>query len=206
MEYTVTSRNRQVIFLTDSDAELGSLLERTLKSEFDVDVVSFVEGRRCLRDIVKKPCDVLISNTSTAGMDGVDVLVKTKRLFPAMPVIMIGNELNIDVAVHVMKMGAFDCCAKPFDRSKLLSMVEGALSVSLDLEASKSEALTPTEQKILRLLMQCKSVKEIARIRSRSARTIEDQRQAIMRKLGASGSFDLIRRVGLVRFPQYLPK
>lgn len=67
--------------------------------------------------------------------------------------------------------------------------IEGAI---WDITASK--ILTQTENKILELIMQSKSSKEIAFQLKRSIRTIEDHRAHIMRKLGASNLVELTKK------------
>ncbi len=200
------TNQKSVVFLADDDAETCSTLERTLKSSLDVRVVTFSEGKKCLKRIKNDACSLLICNRFTVGMDGIDLLVETKRRFPALPVIVTSAERDVEDAVKAMKMGAFDFLQKPFDRSTFLSTTREALSLSSDLQVATAAELTPTEQTVLSLLLQCKSVKEIARIRRRSVRTIEDQRLAIMQKFGADNPFDLVRHMGAFRFPHYLER
>jgi DNA-binding CsgD family transcriptional regulator len=59
--------------------------------------------------------------------------------------------------------------------------------------------LTETEIRVLRLILDGKSTKEIARLRHRSVRTIEDQRGKIMHKLGVDNLVDLVKQTAIVR-------
>jgi len=68
--------------------------------------------------------------------------------------------------------------------------LEGAI---WDITASK--ILTPAQNKILELVMQGKSSKQIASELKRSVRTIEDHRVRIMRKLGAQNLVELTKKV-----------
>jgi PAS domain S-box-containing protein len=67
--------------------------------------------------------------------------------------------------------------------------IEGVIT---DITASK--LLTPTEMKILKILLTGKSNKEIAYRLDRSVRTIEDHRANIMRKLDVDNIVDLTRK------------
>jgi PAS domain S-box-containing protein len=67
--------------------------------------------------------------------------------------------------------------------------LEGAI---WDITASK--LLTSTEKKILELIMQGKSSKEIAFQLKRSIRTVEDHRAHIMQKLGANNLVELTKK------------
>lgn len=66
---------------------------------------------------------------------------------------------------------------------------EGAMR---DITASK--LLTPTEKKILRLIVKGKSNKQVADVMERSVRTIEDHRARIMHKLNVDNLPDLVRK------------
>lgn len=67
--------------------------------------------------------------------------------------------------------------------------IEGALH---DITASK--ILTNTERKVLTIVLQGKSNKEIAKILHRSVRTIEDHRAHIMHKLKATNLIELTQK------------
>jgi len=196
-------RSQPLIFIVDDDVEICNILERTLRSALKVNVISFTEGHKCLESIRNEPCDLLISNTSTVGMDGIDLLRKTKRMFPSLLVIIVSDVPDVDVAVEAMKLRAFDFCLKPFERSAFLAMVESALSFSSDVGSSNLKALTATEQAILQLMLESKSAKEIAKLHDHSTRTTEDQRYSIMQKVGVDNVVDLVKRIELVRFHHF---
>ncbi len=71
---------------------------------------------------------------------------------------------------------------------------EGAMQ---DITASK--LLTETERKVLRLVVEGKSNKEIAYASKRSTRTIEDHRSHIMQKLHADNLVELIQKAKTLR-------
>jgi DNA-binding NtrC family response regulator len=60
-------------------------------------------------------------------MDGVEVLVKIKKLKPEIPVVMISGHGDLDTAVNTMRLGAFDYISKPPDLNRLLNTVRNAL-------------------------------------------------------------------------------
>ncbi len=68
--------------------------------------------------------------------------------------------------------------------------IEGAI-----FDITPQKLLSPTERKVLRLVMDGKSNKEIADELKRSVRTIEDHRAHIMRKLGVDNAIELAKRV-----------
>lgn len=77
--------------------------------------------------------------------------------------------------------------------SAKLSLAAGTIEGALyDITASK--VLTKVEKKVLDIILQGKSNKEIANILNRSIRTIEDHRAHIMQKLNAQNLVELVQK------------
>ena len=62
--------------------------------------------------------------------DGIDILKKTKRDNPSIPVVIISGHGNIEIAVAAVKQGAYDFIEKPFNIDQLLVVVGRALEAS----------------------------------------------------------------------------
>ena len=60
-------------------------------------------------------------------MDGVEVLERTQKIKPEIPIVMISGHGDLDTAVNTMRMGAFDYISKPPDLNRLLNTVRNAL-------------------------------------------------------------------------------
>ncbi len=103
------------------------------------------------------------------------------------------------MAVKALKMGASDFIEKPLDRQSFLSAVESVLKRNTQTHPLVGKVLSKTEMRVLRLMLDGKSTKEIARLRHRSVRTIEDQRGQIMHKLGVDNLVDLVKQTAVVR-------
>ena len=63
-------------------------------------------------------------------MDGIDILVKAKRDYPQIPVVIISGHGNIEIAVAAIKQGAYDFIEKPFNIEQLLVVVRRAMEAS----------------------------------------------------------------------------
>lgn len=71
-------------------------------------------------------------------------------------------------------------------------------------DALASRALSKAEMRVLCLLLEGRTNKEIARMLCRSIRTIEDHRSHVMRKLGVNNPVDMVKKaaaMGLVELP-----
>lgn len=63
----------------------------------------------------------------------------------------------------------------------------------VQFDITPAKVLNPIERRILRLIVEGKTNKEIAKILSRSVRTIEDHRYQMMHKLGVNNVVDLVQ-------------
>ncbi len=70
--------------------------------------------------------------------DGIDILKKTKRDNPGIPVVIISGHGNIEIAVAAVKQGAYDFIEKPFNIDQLLVVVGRALEASMLRRENKS--------------------------------------------------------------------
>jgi two-component system, NtrC family, response regulator AtoC len=61
------------------------------------------------------------------GMDGRELFSRIREKFPHLPIIMITAYATIEDAIHLIKEGAYDYVAKPFDVEKVLIKVRAAL-------------------------------------------------------------------------------
>ena len=71
--------------------------------------------------------DLILCDIKMPKMDGVEVLERTQKIKPEIPMLMISGHGDLDTAVHTMRMGAFDYISKPPDLNRLLNAVRNAL-------------------------------------------------------------------------------
>ena len=63
-------------------------------------------------------------------MDGIDILTAVKRDNPDVPVVIISGHGNIEIAVAVIKQGAYDFIEKPINIDQLLVVIRRAMETS----------------------------------------------------------------------------
>lgn len=63
-------------------------------------------------------------------MDGIGILMATKREFPEVPVVIISGHGNIEIAVAAINKGAYDFIEKPFNIDQLLVVIGRAMEAS----------------------------------------------------------------------------
>lgn len=199
----MTDYTRQRIFFVDDEPSLRKAVSKTLQ-RLGSQVRCFADAGTCLEQLRVKRCDLLITDVKMPGMDGIELLIEARRIAPWLPVLVITGYGDVQMAVRAMKAGALDFIEKPLNRKSLLSAVESALERGGAPDRLRGKALTRTEMRTLRLILDSKSNKEIAALLHRSLRTIESHRNHMMRKLGVTNTVGLVRRavaLGLVDQP-----
>jgi len=189
---------KQHIFFVDDEPNVREVVGRTLE-QADLKVSCFANAAECLKQLHSQTCDLLITDVKMPEMDGIELLIKVRRIIPPLPVLVITGYGDISMAVTAFKAGASDFIEKPLERQSLLSAVESILKRNTLTHPLVNKVLTKTEMRVLRLILDGKSTKKIARLRHRSVRTIETQRGSIMHKLGVDNLVDLVKQTTVVR-------
>ena len=191
---------KQHVFVVDDEPEESEAMRRVLELA-GYEVRCFDSETACLTQMRSTRCDLLVTDVVLPGMDGIELLNEVKCRIPSLPVLVVTGYGNVEMAVEVMAAGAVCLLQKPLDRNSFLAAVEAALKHRRRLRDGTRRPLTRSEVEVLRLILDGKGNKEIARLRHRSVRTIEDQRRRIMHKFGVDNPVDLIREVAIVRMP-----
>ncbi len=195
---TIRNKDKAHIFLVDDDSLVRDVITRTLL-QLNVEVMAFACASDCLEHLHSHVCDLLITDVKMKEIDGIQLLKQVKQVAPSLPVIVITGYGDVPMAVQALKLGACEFIEKPIRRTTLFSVVESTLNQNAGPHPQVTELLSKTEADILRLILEGKNNKEIASLRNRSPRTIEDHRRHIMQKLGADNLVELVKRAAVVR-------
>lgn len=116
------------ILIIEDEAAIRRVLKKIISEENDSYVVEEAEdGLTGIEMIKDKDYDLVLCDIKMPKMDGVEVLEKTRKLKPEVPVVMISGHGDLDTAVNTMRLGAFDYISKPPDLNRLLNTVRNAL-------------------------------------------------------------------------------
>jgi two-component system response regulator TtrR len=159
----------------------------------------FTHAATCLKYLKHEDCDLLITDVKMPKMDGIELLTQTKHILPRLPVLLITGYGDIPMAVAAMKAGASDFIEKPLNRQNLLTTVNLVLEKTTAAEKPLENPLSKAQMKVLMLLLEGKSNKQIADLLDRSIRTIEDHRHNIKKILGVDNLIDLFKRAVQLR-------
>jgi len=193
----------QSVFVVDNELKVLEVVGETLGS-LGIEVTCFVHPAKCLERLSSQKCDLLIADLKMPEMDGMELVASVKRMAPWVPVLIITGYGDVRTAVSAIKAGAVDFIEKPLDKQNLVRTVKAILQENVLPNASVGKPLTAVEAKILKLVIDGKSNRDIAELLKRSVRTIEVHRAHMMDKLGVNSLLDLVKRavaLGLVDLP-----
>jgi two-component system response regulator TtrR len=194
-------RRSAIVFAVDDEAFILHALTRVLKrAGLQAKTFSSAEGFLAKHDPTQPGC--LLLDVSMPGMNGLQLQKLLKKQQSKLPIIILTGNGNIRMAVDAIKDGAIDFIEKPFDNKVLLKSVWHALETDArDRFAVQQRArimqclerLTTREREVMGFMMEGKATKAIACLLGISARTCEQHRAKVMKKMEAASLADLIR-------------
>lgn len=131
---------RHSVLLVDDEAVVRNSLSEWLEED-GYDVVTAEDGENALKLLKKRRFDTGVVDLKMPGIDGLEILKRTKQDHPNTNIIIITAYGTVENAVEAMKLGASDYLAKPFTPSKLEEVIEAA---RLEAQASIQAVTTPS--------------------------------------------------------------
>jgi DNA-binding NarL/FixJ family response regulator len=202
------------ILVADDHPIVRRGLVQVIASETGLEVIGEAsEGNEALRLIRELKPSVAVLDIDMPGLGGFAVAreVKKERLPAAIIFLTIHSEedmfneaLDVGALGYVLKESAVSDIAASIRAAArgqhyISPSISGFLvnrgrrAADLEKKAPALNDLTPAEQRILRLIAEDKSSKEIGELLFISHRTVENHRTNICQKLGLSGSHALVR-------------
>ena len=122
------------ILVIDDNPAVGTALE-TLFSLHDIDTRTVTSPDDGLALLEREPVDLVVQDMNfhadtTSGEEGVALFRALRERHPDLPVILLTAWTHLESAVDLVKAGAADYLAKPWDDRKLLATVNNLLELS----------------------------------------------------------------------------
>ena len=136
--------NKQTVLVVDDERDIRELLSITLgRMDLNVDAAANVgEAKRMLAD---QHYDLCFTDMRLPDGTGQEVIELIARQYPDTPVAMITAYGNVEAAVDALKAGAFDFVTKPVDINMLRRLVQTALKLAEEKQATAS----PTQGRLI---------------------------------------------------------
>jgi DNA-binding NarL/FixJ family response regulator len=202
--------NRIRVLLADDHRMIAEGLKRLLAAEFDV--VGLVEdGRALVEAAARLRPDVIVSDITMPGLNGLEAIGLLKRHDPSVRVVVITMHRETAYARRALQAGASGFVLKSSAPGELTDAIRAAMAgrtfVTPEIAGEVSPAserarrppgaatgsLTPRQREILQLLAAGKTAKEIAAVLSVSARTVEFHKYKMMEAVGVRTGAELVR-------------
>ena len=125
------------ILVVDDNLDIRKLISGILKDQGMI-VREAANFDQALLEINKKLPDVAILDVKLdkGDNDGIELLIRLKKIDKDVPVIMISGHANVQMAVDSLKLGAFEFIQKPFSSERLLNFINRAIE-NIDLKKEK---------------------------------------------------------------------
>lgn len=197
------------VVLADDHTLVRRGLSALLTADGSISVVGEAEDGRELTKRVKalKP-DVALVDISMPLLNGLDALLKIKRVSPQTRVIILSMFSDDAYITAAWEHGAAGYVLKDEAPEELIKAIHVVVSGKKYFpmgppHAVRGNLLTPREREVLQLIVEGKKNSEIASVMMRSLHTVRSHRARLMMKLEAHSAAELVEaaeKLGLVRF------
>jgi DNA-binding NarL/FixJ family response regulator len=191
------------ILLADDHKIFRQGLRGLIAEEKDLAIVGEAEdGRDAIAQIAKLRPDVVIMDVGMPALNGIEATRQISREFPKTRVIALSMHVDEKFVAEMLRAGAVGYLCKKCDADELVAAIRTVaggqtyLSPSISgtlvdsyvrnvsaTPASAFSQLTDREREILQLLVEEKTIKEIAGELQLSVKTVHAHREHLMRKL-----------------------
>jgi len=122
----MSSESRARVLVCDDEPAVRFALAEVMTAAGHA-VIACASGAEAIGRLGREAVDVIVTDLSMPGIDGMQVLAAARADPSGIPVVMVTARGSERAAVEAMKAGAFDYLAKPFDIEELAATVARAL-------------------------------------------------------------------------------
>lgn len=115
----------QVIFIDDEPVIRHASQQTLALAGFDV--ITHERAEPALKLLSEDFAGVVVSDVRLPGVDGLQLLARSVKLDPELPVVLVTGHGDVAMAVQAMRDGAYDFIEKPFSSEQLVEVVRRAL-------------------------------------------------------------------------------
>jgi FixJ family two-component response regulator len=191
------------VFIVDDDPQAIASTRWLLESD-GLRVASYSSARQMLDDHDVEAHGCLIVDVRMPGMGGLELQDELALRGGRHPIIFVTGYGDVPTCSQAYRNGAFDFLEKPVDDQALVDAVHRALQADSDRRAQEAirpnvstlvATLTPRELQVMDLLVEGKSVKQIAVELSVGFPTAARHRSRVLEKMQVHNDVELVRLV-----------
>lgn len=145
------------VWVVDDDRAIRWVFEKALTRE-GINFAVFDSMVQIEAALSQQLPAVIVSDIRLGGESGLEFLVRVKRQYPQIPVIIMTAYSDLDSAVAAFQNGAFEYLAKPFDVEQMIALIQRALR-----EASSQNTAPESVSPVPDLLGRAPAMQEVFR-------------------------------------------
>lgn len=127
------------VLVVDDEARFRTTLAKMLRAR-GLTVEAVGSGEESLEELAARPYDVVLLDIRMPGLGGLETLRLLKEQHPEVEVVMLSGHANLDTAIELLKLGAYDYLLKPCPLEEVLLKIENAFEKKQELERIKAQA------------------------------------------------------------------
>ena len=135
--------DRPSILVVDDNPDLAQLVAALLEDS-GMSARRVSSGREALQALEESYFDLVLSDVKMPGMDGLELLERTRSDYPEIPVVLLTGFGTIEMAVEAMRAGAASFVVKPYKEELLVQTLRKALQTAPQATAFPREPRTET--------------------------------------------------------------
>ena len=117
-------KKKYLVFVVDDNNLFLKIIAKTLETNEQCEVKAISSGRECLKYLHEKP-DIVSLDYTLPDMNGKEIFEQIKKISPETQVIIVSGQNDINTAVELLKIGAYDYIVKGVDtREKILIAIQ----------------------------------------------------------------------------------
>ena len=198
------------VLLADDHAIVRAGLKEILADTGDIAVAGeATNGQEVLARVREHDYDVVVLDMSMPGRNGIELIKLVKAEKPGLRILVLSMHSEEQYAVRALKAGASGYLSKESAADQLVAAIRRiagggayvtpetaerlALGAAPRPETAPHTLLSDREFQVFRMIAGGKSVGEVARELSLSAKTVSTHKARIMEKMGLANQAQLIR-------------
>lgn len=174
----------------------------------DAYIQEATDGAEVLKMLDKEPWDIIISDITMSGRNGVEIVKIIKELAPKIPVLMLSMHAADQYAVRTLKAGASGYLTKESAADELIIAIKQLMNgrkyitphvidllvdEQIDNDNQPHKKLSNREFEVMKMIAAGKKVSEIAETLSLSINTISTYRTRILEKMNVTSNAELTK-------------
>ena len=116
------------ILIVDDEKDILTLLKRIISEETDHHVTADSDPLNALALFKNELFDLVITDLKMPKMDGMSLLKEMKKIRPDISVVIMTAYATIETAVLAVQQGAYDYITKPFERDRILLVIDKVMT------------------------------------------------------------------------------